>query len=93
MGREHVFRRADGQEVTADALAEGDALESSWSYPADYAVPDAEEYGAEVRGKAWRPPVFIRDIAAVEPGPVFGATVKETKSYYLTFGACSRAQV
>ena len=93
VGREHVFRRADGQEAPASALVEGDELESSWSYPVDYALPDAQEYGAEVRGKPWRPPVFVREIAAIEPGPVFGATVKETKSYYLTFGACSRAQV
>ena len=93
VGLEHVFRRANGDEVRASELAVGDELESSWSYPTDYELPDAAEYGAEVRGKAWKTPVFIKEIDEVEPGPVYGATVKETKSYYLTFGACSRAQV
>jgi hypothetical protein len=34
-------------------------------------------------------------VCSIEPagrGPVFGGSVRETKSYFLTFGALSRAQ-
>lgn len=92
VGVEHVFCRADGREVRARELSPGDVLEAGWTYPAGYVVPDAEEYGAEARGRAWEPVVRV---AAVEPageGPLFGFTVNETRNYFLTFGARSRAQ-
>lgn len=92
VGRDHVFVRPTGEEVRAHELAPGDELDSGWSYPAGYELPDAEEYAADDRGKAWKTPVVVRQIEAGEKGPLYGATVKETKSYYLTFGACSRAQ-
>ena len=87
-----MFVRASGEEVRARELAEGDELASGWSYPVEYEVPDAEEYAGDVRGKTWNPAVVVRAIETGERGPLYGASVKETKSYYLTFGAQSRAQ-
>ncbi|MDG2308149.1 MAG: hypothetical protein P8R42_26530 [Candidatus Binatia bacterium] len=92
VGLDHVFVRANGDEARAAELAEGDELASGWSYPAGYEVPDAEEYAGDVRGKTWSNSVVVRSVDKGERGPLYGATVKETKSYYLTFGAQSRAQ-
>jgi len=92
VGTDHVFVRANGEEARASELAEGDELDSGWSYPPGYELPDAEEYGPDVRGKAWNNPVVIRKIESGERGPIYGASVKETKSYFLTFGAKARAQ-
>lgn len=92
VGKDHVFVRAGGDEVRASELSEGDELDSGWSYPPGYELPDADEYAADVRGKEWNNPVVVRKIESGERGPLYGATVKETKSYYLTFGAKARAQ-
>ncbi len=92
VGRDHVFVRAGGEEVRAADLAEGDELESGWTYPPGYELPDADEYGEAVRGKAWSTPVIVRKIDSGERGALYGFSVKETKSYFLTFGAQSRAQ-
>lgn len=92
VGTDHVFVRANGEEARASELAEGDELDSGWSYPPGYELPDAEEYAPDVRGKAWNNPVVIRKIESGERGPIYGASVKETKSYFLTFGAKARAQ-
>ncbi len=92
VGLDHVFVRADGTEVRAGEITEGAELDSGWSYPDGYVVPDAEEYGEGVRGKSWRPPVIVRGVEGGETGPLYGFSVKETKSYFLTFGARSRAQ-
>lgn len=91
VGRDHVFVRADGSEARAQALSVGDELDSGWTYPAGYELPDAPEYG-EARGQAWKQPVVVSSIEPDGTGPLYGATVKETKAYYLTFGAQSRAQ-
>lgn len=91
VGLEHVFVRADGSEARASELSVGDELDSGWTYPAGYELPDAPEYG-ESRGQAWKQPVVVRSIDPDGTGPLYGATVKETKAYYLTFGAQSRAQ-
>ena len=92
VGVDHVFLRADGQQMRASELVGEDLLDSSWSYPEGYAIPNAPEYSEEVRATAWKTPVVIRRVERGETGPLYGATVKETKSYYLTFGARSRAQ-
>jgi hypothetical protein len=93
VGAGHIFVRADGSEVPAADLRVGDSLEAGWSYLPGYVVPAADEYAAEIRGKAWESPVRIRGIEPGGSGPLYGASVRETKSYFLTFGARSRAQV
>lgn len=92
VGEGHVFLRADGREARASELAPGDALEAGWTYPAGYVLPDAPEYGAESRGRAWEPTVRVAAIEPAGSGPLFGFTVNETRNYFLTFGARSRAQ-
>lgn len=92
VGGDHVFVLADGTEVPAGRLRPGDRLESGWSYPPGYVLPDAGEYAAEVRGKPWQSPVEIRAVEPAGAGPLYGASVRETKSYFLTFGARCRAQ-
>ncbi len=92
VGADHVFIRAGGQEARAGELAEGDELDCGWSYPPGYELPNAEEYAEGARGKAWNSPVVAAKIDSGDRGPLYGATVKETKAYYLTFGAQSRAQ-
>jgi len=92
VGADHVFVRASGEEARAREIAAGDELDSGWSYPRGYEVPDAAEYAEDARGKAWHDPVIVRTVESGERGPLYGASVKETKSYYLTFGARSRAQ-
>lgn len=92
VGLDHVFVRDDGSEVRAADLEVGDRLDSGWSYPEGYELPDAGEYAQGVRGAAWSPSVVVASIDEDQPGPLYGFSVKETKSYYLTFGARSRAQ-
>jgi len=93
VGADHVFVRSDGREVRARDLLAGDRLEQGWSYPPGYDVPVAEEYAAAVRGRAWDPAVVVAAIRPAGEGPLFGCTVNETKSFFLTFGARCRAQV
>jgi hypothetical protein len=93
VGTDHVFVTEGGAEVRAGDLPRGARLESGWSYPAGYQVPDAEEYSGDVRGRAWETPVVVQSSEAAGRGPVFGASVSGTKSYFLTFGARCRAQV
>lgn len=93
IGADHVFVTADGREVRAGDLEVGAELEPSWSYPAGYAVPDAPEYAEHIRGQDFANPVRITAVDDAGRGPVFGATVKQTAAYFLTFGAKSRAQV
>ena len=92
VGVDHVFVRADGEEIRAGDLTEGDELDSGWTYPEGYELPDAEEYAEDIRGRPWKTPVVVRSIEPGERGPLYGFSVKETKSYFLTFGARSRAQ-
>jgi len=92
VGASHVFFRSDGREVRAGDLAPGDTLEAGWTYPAGYVLPDAAEYGAEARGRAWEPVVRVASIEPAGDEPLFGFTVNETRNYFLTFGARSRAQ-
>ncbi|MBM4269830.1 MAG: hypothetical protein FJ144_25050 [Deltaproteobacteria bacterium] len=92
VGAEHMFVRADGSEVPASGLVVGDRLEPGWSYLPGYILPDAAEYAADVRGKPWENPVVIRSIEPGGSGPLYGASVRDTKSYFLTFGARCRAQ-
>jgi hypothetical protein len=93
VGTEHVFVSADGDEVRASELISGTRLESGWTYPVGYEIPDAEEYAAEIRAKPWETPVVIRSCEPAGRGPVFGGSVSGTKTYFLTFGARCRAQI
>jgi hypothetical protein len=93
VGSDHVFIRSDGQEARAEALRPGDVLETGWTYPQGYVVPDAPEYDPLLRGKPFAPGVVIESIAPAGRGEVFGFSVNETKRYFLTFGALCRAQI
>lgn len=93
LGIDHVLVREDGSEVRAGDVRPGERLEPGWTYPAGYAVPDAGEYAPEVRGRPFERVVVVRSVEPAGQGPVFGFTVNETKRYFLTFGALSRAQV
>lgn len=92
VGASHVFLGPGGEEIRADSLREGTLLDSGWSYPAGYAIPDADEYATGARGKPWQPSVVIARVEDAGYGSVFGASVSGTKTYFLTFGARSRAQ-
>lgn len=92
VGADHVFVAADGSEVRASELQAGAELEPSWSYPSGYPVPDAPEYGEHIRGREFANPVRVTAVSDAGRGAVYGATVKQTAAYYLTFGAKSRAQ-
>lgn len=93
VGSQHVFVRSGGAEVRAADVAPGDHLEPGWNYPSGYVVPDAPEYARDLRGRPWAPAIVIAAIRAAGEGPLFGFSVNETKSYFLTFGARCRAQV
>ena len=93
VGAEHVLVTADGREVRAGDLEVGAELEPSWSYPAGYAVPDAPEYADHIRGQEFSSAVRVTAVEEAGRGAVYGATVKQTAAYFLTFGAKSRAQV
>jgi len=92
VGLDHVLVRDDGSEVRAGEVRPGERLEPGWTYPAGYQVPDGAEYAPAVRGRQFEGPVVVAAVVPVERGPVFGFTVNETKRYFLTFGALSRAQ-
>ena len=93
VGADHVFVTADGAEVRASELSSGARLESGWTYPPGYPIPDAEEYAPEIRSRPWETPVVIRSSDPAGRGPVFGGSVSGTKTYFLTFGARCRAQI
>ena len=93
VGRDHVFVRRDGTDVKAANLVVGDRLDVGWSYPEGYAPPDTPEYSPVARGLPWQRSVCISRVEEVDPAPLFGCTVNETRSFFLTFGARSRAQV
>jgi len=93
LGADHVLVREGGSEVRAADLRPGDRLEPSWTYDASYVPPDAPEYAPHVRGQAWQRPVLVSQVRAAGRGPVIGFSVNETKRYFLTFGAMSRAQI
>lgn len=93
VGADHVFVAAGGAEVRAADLAAGDRLESGWSYPPGYQIPDAEEYAPEIRARSWETPIVVRSCEPAGRGPVFGGSVSGTKTYFLTFGARCRAQI
>jgi len=93
LGADHVLVDLSGKEVRAADVAPGDQLEPSWSYPREYVVPEAVEYAPEARGRQWLRAVVIRSVEPVGRGPVYGFSVNQTKSYFLTFGALSRAQI
>ena len=92
VGASHVFLAPGGKEVAAGDLSEGALLEGSWTYPEGYEIPDAEEYSAEVKGRPWQPAIRLARIEPAGAGPSFGASVRETRTYFLTFGAHCRAQ-
>jgi hypothetical protein len=93
VGTDHVFLDAAGRAVRAADLPAGACLDSSWTYPEGYSIPDAEEYASAVRGRSWSTPVVVLTREDVGSGPVYGASVSGTKSFFLTFGARCRAQV
>jgi hypothetical protein len=93
LGVEHVLIRADGSEVRAGDVQPGEHLAPSWTYKAGYVPPDAAEYAADARGKPWPQAIFVSSAAPAGRGNLFGFSVNETKRYFLTFGALSRAQV
>jgi hypothetical protein len=92
LGGDHVLVREDGSEVHVRDLKPGDRLHPGWTYVAGYTPPDAPEYAPGVRGQAWDRAVVVTGIQSVGRGPLFGFSVNETKRYFLTFGAMSRAQ-
>lgn len=93
VGVEHQFLQADGNAIAATDVVVGTELDAGWSYPAGYVIPDAPEYAAHLRGKPFAKPIRVVSVEDGGRGPVYGATVKQTASYYLTFGACSLAQM
>lgn len=93
LGAEHVLVREDGSEVPVRDVRPGDRLAPSWTYKAGYVPPDAPEYSPEARGKPWPEAVIVRSIVPVGKGTLFGFSVNDTKQYFLTFGALSRAQL
>jgi hypothetical protein len=93
LGADHVLVREDGSEVRAADVCPGERLEPSWTYDASYVPPDAPEYAPHVRGRPWQRPVLVTAVAPAGRGSVIGFSVNETKRYFLTFGAMSRAQV
>lgn len=92
VGSSHVFVRADGREVRAGELVAGDRLEAGWTYPGGYVPPDAPEYAAAIRGRAFDASVLIEAVRKIGEGVLIGGSVNETGSYFLTFGARCRAQ-
>ncbi len=92
VGVGHVFVRADGKDVRAGDLVAGDRLEAGWTYPPGYVLPEADEYAAPARGRSWEPVIVVAAIESSGEEPLFGFTVNETRNYFLTFGARSRAQ-
>jgi hypothetical protein len=93
VGLEHVFVRSDGSEVRAGDLEIGEKLEPGWSYPSGYGIPAAPEYGSPVRGRPWQQAVVVTATRPLGEGALYGFSVNETKTYFLTFGARCRAQV
>ena len=92
VGAEHVFVRPDGRTVRARELTPGDRLQAGWSYPSGYVPPDAEEYDAAIRARPFEAAVVIASARRVGPGQLFGGSVNQTRNFFLTFGACCRAQ-
>jgi hypothetical protein len=92
LGGEHVVIADDGAEVQVRGLKAGARLEPSWTYVAGYAPPNAPEYSPAARGRPWPRAVLVESVAPVGRGALFGFSVNETKRYFLTFGALSRAQ-
>lgn len=93
LGADHVLVREDGSEVRVRDLRVGDRLQPGWTYVDGYVPPDAAEYAPTVRGRPWDRAVVVTGIERIGQGPQFGFSVNETKRYFLTFGALSRAQV
>jgi hypothetical protein len=93
VGADHVFVDSAGREVRAAEVTAGMGLEAGWTYPGGYSIPDADEYSSAVRGRDWSTPVLVLAREDAGHGPVYGATVAGTKSFFLTFGARCRAQV
>lgn len=92
LGGDHVLVREDGAEVRVRDLKPGDRLHPGWTYVAGYTPPDAPEYAPGMRGQPWDRAVVVTGIQKVGRGALFGFSVNETKRYFLTFGAMSRAQ-
>ncbi|MEW6270487.1 MAG: hypothetical protein AB1689_14445 [Thermodesulfobacteriota bacterium] len=93
LGAEHVLVREDGSEVKAADVRPGERLEPGWTYEAGYVPADAPEYAPDVRGKPWQRALVVTGVTGGGRGTVIGFSVNETKRYFLTFGALSRAQV
>jgi len=92
LGGDHVLVREDGSEVRVRDVRPGERLHPGWTYVTGYTPPDAPEYAATVRGRPWDRAVVVTAIRSVGTGAQFGFSVNETKRYFLTFGAMSRAQ-
>lgn len=92
LGGDHVLVREDGSEVRVRDVKPGDRLHPGWTYPAGYTPPDAPEYSPGVRGRPFDRAVVVTGIGSVGEGAQFGFSVNETRRYFLTFGAMSRAQ-
>ena len=93
LGADHILVREDGSDVRVAEVRPGDRLHPGWSYVAGYTPPDAPEYAPDVRGQPFDRAVVVKSIAPAGRGQQFGFSVNETKRYFLTFGAMSRAQV
>lgn len=93
LGGDHVLVREDGSEVKVRNLRVGDRLEPGWTYLPGYAPPDAPEYAPAARGRPWDRAVVVTQVRSLGLGAQYGFSVNETKRYFLTFGAMSRAQV
>jgi hypothetical protein len=92
LGGDHVLVREDGSEARVRDVKVGDRLHPGWTYPAGYTPPEAPEYAPGIGGQPWDRAVLITGIESIGRGTLFGFSVNETKRYFLTFGAMSRAQ-
>ena len=93
LGAEHVLIREDGSDVLVRDVVPGERLHPSWTYQAGYTPPDAPEYAPDSRNKPWQHAVIVSSVTPVGRAGLFGFSVNDTKRYFLTFGALSRAQV
>ncbi|MBY0275217.1 hypothetical protein K2Z84_07750 [Candidatus Binatia bacterium] len=93
LGGDHVLVCEDGSEVRVRDLQVGDRLHAGWTYLPGYTPPNAAEYAPGVRGRPWDRAVVVTAVRSVGRGAQYGFSVNETKRYFLSFGAMSRAQV
>ena len=78
VARDHLFYRLGMEPVPAQGLLPGDLLETAFAYAEGYVPPDAE--------RPVRHAVAVRAIEPAGEGEVWGGTVRETHTLFLTAG-------